>query len=78
MQAGPLTLYLCMLTVCMAGLQFTELQQKEQMAKLAMARNDLASAPSARKFKFISAVNDQVKALSLCSCMLRSLRCLCS
>ena len=38
-QAGPLTLYLCMLTVCMAGLQFTELQQKEQMAKLAMARN---------------------------------------
>ena len=46
--------------------QFTELQQKEQLAKLAMARNDLAAAPSARKFKFISNVNSQVSVRSCC------------
>ncbi|BDA49057.1 ADP,ATP carrier protein 1 [Coccomyxa sp. Obi] len=39
--------------------QFTELQQKEQLAKLAMARQALASAPTTKKFKFISGVNDQ-------------------
>ena len=47
--------------------QFTELQQKEQLAKLAMARSDLAAAPSARKFKFVSGVNEQVS-LGSCSC----------
>jgi hypothetical protein len=43
--------------------QFTELQQKEQLAKLAMARNALATAPATKKFRFISAVNDQVGAV---------------
>jgi len=58
------------LVVVMIGLstlwlvQFTDLQQKEQLAKLAMARNDLASAPSAKKFKFVSAVNDQVSLMA--------------
>lgn len=47
------------------SVQFTELQQKEQLAKLAMARTDLAAAPSTRKFKFVSNVNEQV---SLRSC----------
>ena len=46
--------------------QFTELQQKEQLAKLAMARTDLATAPSARKFKFVSNVNEQVSLLRCC------------
>ena len=50
--------------------QFTELQQKEQLAKLAMARTDLATAPSARKFKFVSNVNEQVSPGSCCSCPL--------
>ncbi len=45
--------------------QFTELQQKEQLAKLAMARQALASAPTTKKFKFISGVNDQV---CVCQC----------
>ncbi len=45
---------------CVMCAQFTELQQKEQMAKLAMARQALASAPTTKKFKFISGVNDQV------------------
>ena len=44
--------------------QFTDLQQKEQLAKLAMARNDLASAPSTKKFKFVSAVNNQVSLMA--------------
>ena len=58
------------LVVVMIGLstlwlvQFTDLQQKEQLAKLAMARNDLASAPSTKKFKFVSAVNDQVSLMA--------------
>ena len=43
-------------------MQFTELQQKEQLAKLAMARQALATAPATKKFRFISAVNDQVRA----------------
>ena len=41
-------------------MQFTDAQQKEQLAKLAMARQALSTAPAAKKFKFISAVNDQV------------------
>lgn len=41
--------------------QFTELQQKEQLAKLASAREALAAAASGtRKFKFVSGVNEQV------------------
>ena len=55
-----------LIPVCAA--QFTELQQKEQLAKLAMARSDLAAAPSARRFKFVSQVNEQV---SLGSCLCR-------
>jgi hypothetical protein len=47
-----------MLWCCAA--QFTELQQKEQLAKLALARQSLAAAPATRKFKFVSGVNDQV------------------
>ena len=43
--------------------QFTELQQKEQLAKLASAREALAAAASGtRKFKFVSGVNEQVRA----------------
>ncbi len=43
------------------GWQFTELQQKEQLAKLASAREALAAAASGtRKFKFVSGVNEQV------------------
>ena len=59
--------------------QFTELQQKEQLAKLAMARESLATAPATRKFKFVSALNEQVGFPSLkmlskspkefCSCL---------
>ena len=49
----------CALTL-LCAVQFTELQQKEQLAKLAMARTDLATAPSTRKFKFVSNVNEQV------------------
>ena len=45
---------------CAAAAQFTDLQQKEQLAKLAMARSELAAAPSTRKFKFVSGVNSQV------------------
>ena len=42
--------------------QFTELQQKEQLAKLASAREALAAAASGtRKFKFVSGVNDQAR-----------------
>ena len=45
--------------------QFTELQQKEQLAKLAMAREGLATAPATRRFKFVSALNEQVRVPSL-------------
>ena len=41
-------------------MQFTEAQQKEQLAKLAMARQALATAPATKRFKFISGVNSQV------------------
>ena len=49
------------LTAWAAAAQFTDLQQKEQLAKLAMARSELAAAPSTRKFKFVSGVNSQVR-----------------
>ena len=48
------------LMACVAAVQFTDLQQKEQLAKLAMARSELAAAPATRKFKFVSGVNSQV------------------
>ena len=51
---------ICSCLTLLCTVQFTELQQKEQLAKLAMARTDLASAPSTRKFKFVSNVNEQV------------------
>jgi hypothetical protein len=44
-----------------AGAQFTELEQKEQLAKLASAREALATAGT-KKFKFVSGVNDQARA----------------
>ena len=50
------------LTRLSGAAQFTELQQKEQLAKLASAREALAAAASGtRKFKFVSGVNDQVR-----------------
>lgn len=52
----------CELPVVSAA-QFTDAQQKEQLAKLAMARQALSTAPAAKRFKFISAVNDQVRTL---------------
>lgn len=48
-------------------MQFTELQQKEQLAKLALARQQLAAAPTTKKFKFVSGVNDQVCTSLYCS-----------
>ncbi len=55
----------CCLTRLFAGAQFTEAQQKEQLAKLALARQALATAPATKRFKFISAVNSQVPCRSL-------------
>lgn len=40
--------------------QFTDLQRQEQLAKLALARQALVAAPATKKFKFVSAVNEQV------------------
>ena len=57
------------LKACVAAAQFTDLQQKEQLAKLAMARSELAAAPATRKFKFVSGVNEQV-CHALCACLL--------
>ena len=65
------------LTARVAAAQFTDLQQKEQLAKLAMARSELAAAPSTRKFKFVSGVNSQVgpghAAPCVCVCLLHTL-----
>ena len=60
---------------CVAAAQFTDLQQKEQLAKLAMARSELAAAPATRKFKFVSGVNEQVclARAALCACLLPTL-----
>ena len=40
-------------------MQFSDLNKKEQLAKLAEART-AASLPGKNKYKFVSAVNEQV------------------
>ena len=44
---------------CCVRVQFSDLNKKEQLAKLAEART-AASLPGSNKYKFVSAVNEQV------------------
>ena len=42
-------------------MQFTELNKQEQLAKLAEARQAARESPTVQKYKFVSALNEQVR-----------------